>query len=251
MITDLYLTYFWFTVERWVMGYGYLMWILGLGIVGVALLFVAWRKKLVSRPHFGVDRYALAVVSGVVGISLVVVVVLDQLTVGINGATLLTCVMWPAQMILILVSIAYFFVKRGNGVGFAAFPLFLSLVTLVAAVAIWHFGSSLELGFRWRLRGYTEVVSLVEQGRIQSDESGYAALPPRYRHLSDGGRIKVFGRGESVSVLFFNSLGILGEYSGYIYRSDDTPPRNYFESGCDRAWRVKTNVSNWFLCVSD
>ena len=252
VVASLFLAYTWLTVERWAMGYEYLAWIFGFGIAGVILLLVTWKQKhLISRPHFGADRYALAIVSGATGIVLVVANVLDLLTVGINGATLLMCAMWPALAILTFVSIVYFFVKHKDSVRLAILPLVLNLVALTAAVMIWQIGPSLELSFRWRLRGYTEVVNLVEQEQIQPDERGYASLPSRYEYLSDGGRIKIFGRGEFTSVLFFNTLGILGEYSAYVYRSDDTLPRNYLEDGCDRAWRVKTNVPNWFLCVSD
>ncbi len=48
LIASVFLTYQWLTTERWIMGYGYLAWILGFGITGVVLLLVTkkeWRQR--------------------------------------------------------------------------------------------------------------------------------------------------------------------------------------------------------------
>jgi hypothetical protein len=73
----------------------------------------------------------------------------------------------------------------------------------------------------------------------------------QYKYLSDLGEIYIIQRDDLISILFFESMGILGEYSAITYRSDDTPPKNYSDDGCDRAWRISGFDEHWYRCNSD
>jgi len=258
LITAAFLAWTWLTSERWAMGYEYLAWIFGLGSVGLISLCGAvvignkWRRaNLIARPQLQIDKYELAVVSGVSGLFLITSVLFDFLLVGISPATLGAYLLAPISIVLLLVSVIRFLLRFRNGIKHAGLPLAVNVTTLGLVLLLYWLNNRLDLGFNWRLHGYTEVVELVERHEIQADERGYAMLPPNYRYLSDGGEIVIIQRDRLTSVLFFTYRGILGEYSAIAYRSDDTIPKNYLEDRCDRAWRVKANVAHWFVCVSD
>lgn len=77
-------------------------------------------------------------------------------------------------MILALVSIFYFFLRLKTGIRAVLLLLAINLMTLAVAVTLFRFGPSLEVDFKWHLKGYMEVVELVEQGEITPDDMGLA-----------------------------------------------------------------------------
>lgn len=119
--------------------------------------------------------------------------------------------------------------------------VFFSLSYLFVSQNLWH------LGFYARLTDFNTVIVLVKDGQIRPNEYGSAKLPDTYYHLSDGGAIDIRGEEGITNILFYRRRGILGEYSGYMYRSDNGTPK--FEDGCD--FVVKQLEPHWFLCASD
>ena len=94
---------------------------------------------------------------------------------------------------------------------------------------------------------------MVEDGRIQPNNKGLADLPPTYRHLSRGGDIFI-DKGDKVTTVLFHTNfkykliwgrgGYLNGFSGYLFRSDDTPPPESFKGlFWDQVRRIKPN---WF-----
>lgn len=144
--------------------------------------------------------------------------------------------------LLLIVAVAYFFVRFRRNIKRAAFPLLPFLINgaifltlwLVSAHAIWS-----DLKFRQKKDSYKRIVQMVEDGHIQPDNKRLAELPPEFRHLSRGGDIFIDKGDKVMTVLFHTSfkeklswgrgLTRLAGFSGYMYRSDDTPPPEPFE----------------------
>ncbi|GJM39964.1 MAG: hypothetical protein DHS20C20_02460 [Ardenticatenaceae bacterium] len=150
---------------------------------------------------------------------------------------------------LVLASLIYLTVRTERGVKWAALPLAINLGTLM----IVQFVPFADLGdawrFRWRISQYQAVVQLVESGVLLPEKSGEVALPEAYRHLSvANGRIWVEGDEAGTAVFFVTEQNGLGNFSGYLYRSDNKPPRqgDFFGS-----WHfVEQQQPNWFFCIS-
>ncbi len=89
---------------------------------------------------------------------------------------------------------------------------------------------------------------MVEEGRIKPNDIGLAKLPPEYRHISRGGAIMVERDDGVTSVFFFTFRGVLDNFSGYMYRSNDTPPPQYLMGG---DWvQIERKQPYWFFCAS-
>jgi hypothetical protein len=87
-----------------------------------------------------------------------------------------------------------------------------------------------DLDFRLNLTKREEVVRMVGTGELKpnisyNDELIY--LPAGYRYLSrGGGEIMVEQQKGGYRIFFFTYRGILDNFSGFMYRPDDSPPQN-------------------------
>jgi hypothetical protein len=71
-------------------------------------------------------------------------------------------------------------------------------------------------------------------------------LPPDLASASrGGGEIVTCGAGTDASLLFFTYRGMLGHYSGFLYRPDGTPPPDDCEDG--RYREVVREDERWFF----
>jgi hypothetical protein len=82
----------------------------------------------------------------------------------------------------------------------------------------------LEADFALHTAGREEVVRLIENGEIDFDgeRSGRVALPSRYARLSKSGDVLIYITDSGVNVLFFTFDGVLDNFSGYAYSSEDS-----------------------------
>jgi hypothetical protein len=87
----------------------------------------------------------------------------------------------------------------------------------------------LEADFALHTAGREEVVRLIEAGEIDFDgeRSGRVALPARYARLSKSGDVLIRITDSGVDVLFFTFDGILDNFSGYVYSSEDSESAGY------------------------
>jgi len=202
-------------------------------------------------PSTNKDKFllAFAVISVIAGLLLVVSITASLLAVGYTWWMVLLCVSSLSEILLVLFSIVYFIVRYKSGKAKAIFPFVINIASLILTISIYQVFPKLELGFRWRLGGYTKVVELVENGQIKPDENGLATLPQKYQYLSDTGQIRIYDQDGVLRIVFFDSVGILGENTAYVYRSNGIPP-DLYDIGCDGAWPVKTSTKNWFYCDS-
>lgn len=150
---------------------------------------------------------------------------------------------------LLLASLLYLSLGAGRGVKWAALPLAINLGTLIIVQWVPFADLGEAWRFRWRLNQYEAVVQLVESGTLLPGESGAAVLPEAYRHLSvDNGRIWVESDGAETAVFFTTEQAGLGNFAGYLYRSDGNPPQPGDFGG---SWRfVEQQQTNWFFCIS-
>jgi hypothetical protein len=157
--------------------------------------------------------------------------------------------MWGALAVLLLVSVIYLAFRAKQGWRIALAPLTINTLTLLVVYFVPFTEIWLELQFHLNWNGYNEVARMVEEGRIQPDQYGRAQLPPRYRHLSRGGGYIKIDRSDGITrVFFFTFVGILDNFSGFMYRSDDRPPPPD-DLGGDWHQTIRMRP-HWFFCAS-
>ena len=157
-------------------------------------------------------------------------------------------VLWAGFAALTLATIVYLVAQAKKNLMRAVLPLLINGFTFlilwrVPFTTIW-----LDLEFRLNYQAYNEIVMMVEDGRIQPSDIGLARLPSGYRHISRGGDIIVERSDGVTSVFFFTFRGVLDNFSGYMYRSNDTPPPQDFMAG---DWfQIERKQAHWFFCAS-
>ncbi|VAW31223.1 hypothetical protein MNBD_CHLOROFLEXI01-2655 [hydrothermal vent metagenome] len=121
----------------------------------------------------------------------------------------------------------------------------LIIVQLVPFTDLWE-----TMRFQWRISHYEAVTQMVEAGELLPNENGIITLPERYRYLSaDNGRIWLQSEGETTTLFFFAERNAPRNFSGYLYRSDNTPPQLGDFMG---RWRYMTQKRpNWCFCISE
>lgn len=159
----------------------------------------------------------------------------------------LLCLWGLLAILMILTIVCGLFEVRKNPKR-AIFPLLINMITFlilwfVPFTSIW-----LDFEFRLNKSKYDDIALMVENGQIHPGDIGYAQLPPEYEHISRGGQIIIKKENGVTSVFFFTFRGVLDSFSGYMYRSDDTPPPEYFMYG---DWfQIERNQPQWFFCAS-
>ena len=121
--------------------------------------------------------------------------------------------------------------------------------------SVWNWRQSIE--FNRRRAGYMEVIDLVRQGYIEPGDSSLAELPSAYQYLLPcTSQIAIEENDRELFVLFFASNGIFGEFTGYMYVSDDRSPsvqqfRELRRLRPDHWSRIEQVETNWFYVVWD
>jgi hypothetical protein len=109
--------------------------------------------------------------------------------------------------------------------GLGILPLAINLAVLATLWFVPFTRLWLAREFRMNWEGYNEVIALVETGEIQpSTRYGLATLPQEYCGLSRDCEILIDTSDDVTRVFFFTFRGVLDNFSGYMYRSDDRPP---------------------------
>jgi hypothetical protein len=114
------------------------------------------------------------------------------------------------------------------------------LLALVVFVFAWWLvvaSNRVETSFYFWLdrRERDGIVTMIEHGQLSPDPAAreynrrfgeWIKLPAGHEHLSklNGGDVLVYRASGVTQILFPDYVGILGEYDGYVYRSDDQPP---------------------------
>lgn len=122
-------------------------------------------------------------------------------------------------------SILFLAANHQYGIKIVAIPLLVNMGTLLIIQTVSFDRMWEDARFAAMSYGLSEVVTKVESGELMPDSAGYVVLPLGYRHLSsNGSRIQVDQRNGIVTVLFYGKYNSPNEFTGYVYRSDNSPP---------------------------
>ncbi len=161
------------------------------------------------------------------------------------GVLLLASLVW---------SVVHFIRARKQSPKVALFPLSVNVLTMAIVTFVPFSLLTTELDFRAHYRARMAVVSSVLDGRYENlVQSGggrcdFIALPTQLSYLSSGGDIIRLRRQNATLIFFYDYRGILDSFSGFIYSTDDSPPRNGDFGG--RFVEAERLRQNWFWATS-
>jgi hypothetical protein len=110
----------------------------------------------------------------------------------------------------------------------------MPLAFLIASFVATRFVDFTELwlaaNFKFHHAKREQIVSRVVSGELRSNvsyNSSLIALPKKFASASlGGGDIVVQPDGNNLKVLFFTFRGVLDSFAGFVYSSDNSPPKN-------------------------
>ncbi len=205
------------------------------------------KKYLIISLHSPFTIISLCFSVSIIGITALSWSLVDYLNPFCMGALLLLS--WVSLIIMIVASIIYLLFRIKKNITRAITPFIINVTTLLIICFVPFTEIWLELEFRLKWNDYNDVVKLVEEGQIEADKWGIALLPLEYRHTSRGGGEIIIDKRDGVTrIFFFTYRGILDNFSGYMYRSDDNPPQE-FDFGGDWS-QVEKKRPHWFFCAS-
>lgn len=154
------------------------------------------------------------------------------------------------QIGLILLSIIYFIYRVRKGIIQAFIPLAINIGALLIVLFVPFTKIWLDRQFKSNWEDYQAIIEQVEKGEIAPDgDDELVMLPLEYQHLSKGGgEIMVDQSGGVKRVFFFTFRGVLDNFSGFMYRSDNSSPQPDDFYG---DWKQIEQIhDHWFFCSS-
>jgi hypothetical protein len=151
-------------------------------------------------------------------------------------------------------SIVYLIRSRKQNPKRASLPLAVNVLTAVIVTFVPFSLLTTELDFRAHYQARMAVVSSVLDGRYENlvqDRGGrgdFIALPSQLSYLSSGGDIVRLRRQNATLIFFYDYRGILDSFSGFVYSTDDSPPRDGDFGG--RFAEIERLRQNWFWATS-
>lgn len=127
-------------------------------------------------------------------------------------------------------------------------PMAVQVITLLLLFFFPFNQIILNIDFKSNMLERQEVVAMVKNHTLKPNISYNASLihlPAKYTHLSKGGgEIIVEKYGEEYNVFFFTFRGILDNYSGFVYTSNDVI---FFEEDIKETEKLN---ENWYFVSS-
>jgi hypothetical protein len=162
------------------------------------------------------------------------------------GWLMILCI-GPVFAILAVVALVYALIRWRKDGKRAGYPLLIQIACLFLTAGVVAFSQAVDLNFRVHASGFNEVIALVEAGQFQPDDYDEVKLPPQYKYLSTLGTILMQKKNGVTTVLFYTTVG-MGEFRGYIYRSNNSPSKD--PPWCDDWIPLRQPQANWFVCES-
>ncbi|THB67335.1 MAG: hypothetical protein D6B26_01710 [Spirochaetaceae bacterium] len=132
-------------------------------------------------------------------------------------------------------------------------PFAMQLVSFIIVLAVPFSTIMLDLDFRHHLDEREFLVQEVLSGKLTpnvSHNQSLISLPPEYQHLSKGGgEIIVEQHEENTYIFFYTYRGVLDNFSGFMYRSDNSIPQ---DGDFDSVFaEIKAYSTNWYWTASN
>lgn len=233
--------------------YGYDAYLRGIFLLisGVLLLGISLSLKDITSEYFPPSYTSyLTIFSALFGILLVLSEILLELSVGNDWAHFQFICLFPIQGFFVLLSLVHVFTLIRHSPLKSFLPILVNLIFILAFNYSTNYVPETNIGFKWKLDDYEEVIYLVNNNSVKLNNDGFGELPDEYKYLSDGGRIWVERRGELLYVMFFEHTGILGEYRGTVFSPDGTPPTDHDSYICDILTQIQEDNPYWYECIS-
>jgi hypothetical protein len=169
-----------------------------------------------------------------------------------SACVLFLAIIWLA---LAIAAIIYFFFQLRRNPQKAVLPFLINVFTALILYGVPPLFEVVK--FKLNKSNYDEVIKMVDEGHFQPNYEGIADLPPRYRYLSQTGCIFIYKRDNVKSVFFWKSIEYrlpvgstteLISFSGYMYRSNDTPPPSDYMLLNNNFVYIDRKTKNWFFC---
>jgi hypothetical protein len=167
-------------------------------------------------------------------------------------APLLEIVVWGLAIITLIWGLVYLFVAVKRDKLLAAIPLLICLSVMIAAYFVPFTKLAINHDFTSNLSERTIVIQQIKSGQLKPNASNnemLVNLPTEHTHLSKGGgQVLYKNSGTTTSVFFYTFRGIMDNFSGFIYISDNgAPSQNDF--GGDFIEIIKLR-DHWFWAAS-
>jgi len=130
-------------------------------------------------------------------------------------------------------------------------PFLISTITILIIWFVPLTNIAVAWDFNANFKDREEVISMIKTGELASNVSynRLITLPKEYANLSNGGgEILLEKEGDKLKVLFYTFRGILGDYSGFVYVSDDSEIQ---EGDFNKDFlRVEKKKEYWYWVIS-
>ncbi len=145
--------------------------------------------------------------------------------------------------------------RKQTNIRKSLFALGINLLALLAIIFVPFNAISTSINFRWHYEKRMQVVNAIANGELSNTQIRKTAfgdlvhLPPQYSGLSAGGDdIVVVQSAHGTTIFFYTYRGILDNFSGFVYSSNDTPPAgDDFGGDLIEIERVR---QNWYWVAS-
>lgn len=164
---------------------------------------------------------------------------------------LLMFALWAVLVIITLTSVIYIPIQFRRIRWKSIIPLTTNIIIILILYFVPFTSLWLDFEFQTNKTGYEHVIKMYENDGLQEpNKSGYIELPSEYKYLSKGGGDIIVDNSNGItSVFFYTFRGVLSSSSGFIYRSNDSPPPQFLlQRDCYQLERIEPK---WFFCASD
>jgi hypothetical protein len=163
-------------------------------------------------------------------------------------APLLALVVWAAFALSTLFALTTFLWGYSLPVRARFTPLVTHLLTLLVVHYVPFQPALREVNFWLNYDARMQVVQSIERRELAADlvdGERVVPLPRNYRHLSRGGGDVIISRSAGRTLVFFYTFrGVTDNFSGFMYRSDDSWPEQYDLGGSYVS--VRRYGPNWY-----
>ena len=125
-------------------------------------------------------------------------------------------------------------------------PISVNIITIILLYTVPFSKIMLDLNFWYYYEDRMVVVEDVLNGRIKEK-----TLPLKQKNLSSDGRIEFFVDKEQKTIFFYTNIGVLDNFSGFMYRGPDLIPIN---GDIDMQFgdykRFEKIKDNWYYAIS-